>query len=277
MIANHDQNPHMRVVEDIYSRARTLSPKKLAIIQVGDNQASNLYISIKQKRLKEVGFLYEHLRFPEEVSKSEFDDAVKSCADNSSVDAIIVQLPIPRHLLPSLELIPPYKDADGVTLYNQALLFRQADPETYIAPATALGCIAFLKAHSIDVSGKQVAVFGKSFLVGKPICSLLQADGATVVSFSRQDPKQKELSSRCEILVAAIGVPNYITPEYVKPGAFIVDIGTTKVDNKIVGDVHSDVREKAAFVSTTRGGIGPLTVAFLISNLIKCSELKDKV
>jgi methylenetetrahydrofolate dehydrogenase (NADP+)/methenyltetrahydrofolate cyclohydrolase len=267
--------PHLRTVEQIYALARSLAPKKLAIVQVGDNQASNLYISIKQKRLAEVGFLYQHFRLDEGINKNEFEEVLKSCARDDSIDGIIVQLPIPQQLFPSLELIPPHKDADGITLYNQALLFRQADPRSYLAPATALGCMAFLEAHLVSISGIQVAVFGKSFLVGKPIACLLQASGASVVSLSRHDQNQQRLSSCCDILIAAMGSPNYITPDYVKPGAFVVDIGVTKVGEKVLGDVHPDVEQRARFVSKTKGDIGPLTVAFLISNLMKCSELRE--
>ena len=272
------ENPksHLKIAEQIYALARSLPPKKLAIVQIGNNQASNLYISIKQKRLTQVGFLYEHFRLAEDVNKSEFEELLKFCSKDDSINGIIVQLPIPQQLLPSLELIPPYKDTDGITLYNQGLLFRQANPQNYLAPATALGCMAFLEAHLVPVSGIQVAVFGKSFLVGKPITCLLQASGATVVSLSRHDQNQQRLSSCCDILIAAMGSPNYITPDYVKTGAFVVDIGVTKVGEDVFGDVHPDVMQKARFVSKTKGDIGPLTVAFLISNLIKCYELKKE-
>ena len=268
--------PHETIIQKIYEKTKSMEPKKLAIIQVGDNKSSNLYISIKKKRLAEVGFFHEHIRFPEEISYEQFVDQIKLTANDDSIDAMIVQLPIPKHLLPALEEIPAYKDADGLTLRNQGLLFRAAPKDSYIAPATALGCIAFLEAHSVRLEGSQVAIFGKSMLVGKPIACLLQERGATVVVLSRKDQKQKSLSSKCDILIAAMGAPHYVTPDYVKENAFVVDIGVTKVEENVLGDVHSDVREKARFVSSTKGDIGPLTVAFLISNIMECSRLRNE-
>ena len=263
------------IANNIYTKALQSGPKKLAIIQVGNNESSNLYISIKKKRLEEIGFRYDHAKLEEDISYNSFETQIQLSASDASVDGIIVQLPIPQYLLPALEKIPYYKDADGITLRNQAMLFRGAPEETYIAPATAIACLAFLDFHEVQLKGSQVALFGKSFLVGKPILSLLQQRGSTVVALSRFDPKQAALSSQCEVLISAMGCPHYITPEYVKHGAFVIDIGITKVLDQVFGDVHPEVAEKAAFVSKTKGHIGPLTVAFLISNLMKCANLKE--
>ena len=268
--------PHNEVIEEIYERAKASPPRKLAIIQVGDNPSSNLYISIKKKRLTEVGFLHEHIRLPEEIEYEEFSQNIRRYGEDDSIDAIIVQLPIPKNLLPALEEIPPYKDADGLTMYNQAMLFRASQRGSYIAPATALGCIAFLDAYSIKLEGAKVAIFGKSLLVGKPIVCMLQERGATVVILSRKDQRQYILSCHCDVLISAMGAPHYITPEYVKKDAFVVDIGVTKIDGNLFGDVHPDVRHTARFVSSTRGDIGPLTVAFLISNIISCHSMRHK-
>ena len=185
-----------------------------------------------------------------------------------------MQLPLPKHInIEILDAIPPYKDVDGLTLINQGMLSKNYDINKYIIPCTALACMHFLRKHNIHLRGSHVAVFGRSNLVGKPIATLLQDAGATVVILNQHDLNQQVLSQKCDVLISAIGLPHYISKNHVKQNAFVVDIGISQVNNKLLGDVHPSVYEQTLTVTPTIDGIGPLTVAFLMQNLLKCHKL----
>jgi methylenetetrahydrofolate dehydrogenase (NADP+)/methenyltetrahydrofolate cyclohydrolase len=246
----------------------------LSIIQAGDDPASNLYIKIKKQRLAEIGFECKHIRLDLSIAKQDFERVILDESKNPEVHGLIVQFPLPEHLKDSVDMIPHYKDVDGITVLNQGMLFKGYPESKYVAPCTAIGCMHFLSGYKVALKGARVAVFGKSALVTKPLISLLQNQGATVISFNRFDQNQAELSSKCEVLISAIGKGKYITKDFVQENAFVVDIGLSMVDGKLVGDVSECVLEKTQYISASRGGIGPLTVACLISNLVHCYDIQ---
>lgn len=251
----------------LQAKGNCVRSPKLGIIQVGDNPASNKYITIKKNRINQLGWEVVHVKLQDDESL--FRAQIVRMSEDDSVDGIIVQLPLPKHYNNTfLDLIPYYKDVDGLTTINQGKLFRGADEATYLAPCTAKACIYFLEQNHIQLSGAHVAVLGRSNLVGAPIGVLLQQRGATVLQVNQADTRQAEMTVLCDVLISAIGVPFYITKEYVKPGAFVVDIGLSNLDGILVGDVHDEVQATAC-VSPSRGGIGPLTVAFLMHNLFQ--------
>lgn len=267
-----------KIYESILKRTsiNNFIPPCLAIIQLGDHPPSNSYIKIKKTKLAELKWNCKHFRLPSDITNDEFRKTLSSISENEEIDGVIVQLPLPQHITPDhIDLIPYHKDVDGVTVINQGRLFKGYSD--YIAPCTALGCIHFLEANKVQIRGSHIAVIGRSILVGRPIAMMLQHRGATVVTLHQEDQDQARLARECGVLISAIGVPHHITPSYIKPGAFVVDIGVTKVDGMILGDVHPSVRQVARFVSPTTGGIGPLTVAYLMSNLLNCRELAQKL
>ena len=258
-----------RVFQNLILAPSYFRPPKLGIVQVGDNPASNKYISIKKNRIEKLGWDAEHVKLDHQASEEEFKKVVLQMSNDKNTDGIIVQLPLPKHYTNAfLDLIPYTKDVDGLTIINQGKLFRGFNEKDYLAPCTAKACIYFLEQNHVNIRGAHVAVLGRSNLVGAPIGILLQQRGATVIQVNQFDKSQSELTRLCDVMVSAIGVPWYVTKEYVKPGAFLVDIGVSEVDGNLLGDVHAEVRE-IANVSPSKGGIGPLTVAFLMSNLLQ--------
>jgi 5,10-methylene-tetrahydrofolate dehydrogenase/methenyl tetrahydrofolate cyclohydrolase len=264
------------LAEAIYKTLPESLSLTLVIIQVGDNKASNLYISIKKARLKSLGWHCIHVRLDSGVTKSDFEHEIRKYSNDESVHGIIVQMPLPSHLMSSIDKIPHYKDVDGITIQNQGMLFKGYPEDDYIAPCTALACMHFIKSYEVNLIGKHVAVIGKSFLVGKPISILLQAQGASVVNINKHDTKQQELTSKCSVVISAVGSPHFVTKDYVKENAFVVDIGVSKVGEKVFGDIDPSVYEKTPHISSVKGGIGPLTVAFLVKNLLKCYTIRAR-
>ena len=248
----------------------------LGIIQIGDDERSNKYIKVKQKKLAEMGWTCIHRKLYETISNTDFSNIIYQLVLDDSVHGIIAQLPMPKHIESrTFDDVPYDKDVDGLTLANQGMLFKDYMHGRSVAPCTALACMHFLQAHKVKIAGSHAAVFGRSCLVGRPISMMLQHSGATVVSINQEDKNQSILSRNCDILVSAMGVPHYITTDYVKQNAFVVDIGITQVENKMLGDIHPDVASHARWVSPTKDGIGPLTVAFLMFNLLKCFCLQN--
>jgi len=254
-----------------------LDAPRLAIVQLGNNPASNNYIKMKQNKLAELGWYSKHIRLEESVSYEEMAEFLVKLGQNDNFHGIIVQLPLSKHLnIRVLDHIPQHKDVDGLTSINQGMLCKGYDQKDYLVPCTALGCIHYIKANQINLTGVKAAILGRSNLVGFPISVLLQQQGASVAILSQHDKAQQELTKTCDLLISAIGIPNYITSDFIKPGAKVVDIGISSVEDKLCGDVHPEVRTKASWVSPTVGGIGPLTVAFLIYNLLKCAGFCQK-
>ena len=254
----------------------------LALIQVGDNRESNIYIEQKKKFAEGIGAKVEHLHFPAEVEPSAVEEKIRSLNERKDVHGIIVQLPLPSHFDKQalIETISPLKDVDGLTNENQELLDK-GTPR--FIPATPRGVSLLLEYYSIDVRGKRAVVFGRSRLVGYPLASLLRARGASVEVCHSKTPDPKTISTKTDLVFVAIGKPELIDSSYIKEGAVVVDIGINSIEGKkldeepprrkVVGDVlFSDVEPRAKAISPVPGGVGPMTVLSLFDNLILSAE-----
>lgn len=255
----------------------------LMVIQVGENPASNAYIRQKQKSAETCGFFYVHKKLPRTASKSEILNEIAAAANNSQIDGMILQLPLdtshafaPVEVDEIVESIPPSKDADGLHSFNQGKLFTGdslPDKWKYPIPATPLGVYRLLQHYSISPKGKDVAVVGRSRLVGLPISVIMIHEGATVTVCHSKTRDLKATLRNADIVIVAAGKKHLIGPEHLKGGAVVVDVGIhAKEDGKLTGDVSPDAYKKLAAYSPVPGGVGPMTVASLMENTLKLRQ-----
>jgi methylenetetrahydrofolate dehydrogenase (NADP+)/methenyltetrahydrofolate cyclohydrolase len=266
------------LLQEIGPRVQALSPR-LTIIQVGDDPASSRYIRAKIKACAEAGARADHKHLN---AKSLFEDVaalIRTCNDDVDVDGILLQLPLPPALASRerelIRLIDPAKDVDGLTAYNIGKLCVGKEYE-HLAPATPAGIIRLLAHFDIPVAGKHVVVVGRSTLVGKPLGLMLLHRDATVTFCHSKTSNLAEHTRQADILIAAAGSPGLIMKEMVKPGATVIDVGTSDVNGTLTGDVTDDVAEVAGALTPVPGGVGPMTVAMLIANLATAAERRRK-
>ncbi len=262
---------------ELKARAAAFFSKKairvgLAVVLIGDEAASAVYVRNKIKACEEVGIRSVLKQLPAETSQEEAERVVMALAEDPAVHGILVQLPLPRHLDASriLSRIPSSKDVDGFSAENIGLLARG---ETCTVACTPLGVMELLKRYRIPTEGKRAVVLGRSNIVGKPMAMLLtNADATVTVCHS----KTRELGAICreaDILISAIGRPKFVTADMVKEGAVVIDVGINRVDGKLCGDVdYEALTEKAAYMTPVPGGVGPMTVAMLLRNTVDAAE-----
>lgn len=251
-------------------------PLTLAIILVGNNPASQVYVKNKIKACNEAGIGVKDYRLDEKATQREVMQIIHDCNKDVTVHGILVQLPLPSHLDQDLIInaIDPKKDVDGLTLINQGRLFNGMEA---IIPATPKGVITLLQKYFIDISGKNALVIGRSNLVGKPLALLLLQKNATVTIAHSRTSNLKEIAKRADILVAAVGKPLFVTADMVKKEAIVVDVGINKVEGKIVGDVDfQEVKEVASYITPVPKGVGPMTIASLLENIVCCYKMQVK-
>jgi len=253
----------------------------LAAILVGEDGGSKTYIEAKDRACKEVGFNSTRLRFPDTITQSALLLEVEKINNDSQIDGLIVQLPLPRHIDENVvtQTIIPEKDVDGFHDINMGKLAK-GDHSGYVS-ATPLGITMLLKYYNIDTSGKHAVVIGRSNIVGRPMSILLsessQTGNATVTLCHSRTQNLKEICSTADIIVAAIGKPYFVTGDMIKPGAIVIDVGTTRLDDssrdrgwKLAGDVNfKEAEEKASMITPVPGGVGPMTITGLLSNTLK--------
>ncbi|MFQ5912112.1 MAG: bifunctional methylenetetrahydrofolate dehydrogenase/methenyltetrahydrofolate cyclohydrolase FolD [Nitrospinota bacterium] len=247
---------------------------KLAVVLVGDDPASQIYIRNKHRACQEVGIETEDHLPSADISQDALIDLVSRLNADPTVNGILVQLPLPEHIDEAvvLERIRPEKDVDGFHPFNLGKLLLG---EGVLAPATPSGVIAILDSAGIDVQGKKVTMVGRSRIVGKPLAALFVNRSATVTICHSKTRDLKEECRRADILVAAVGKPRVITGDYVREGAVVIDVGINRVDGKTVGDVDFEgVVEKAAAVTPVPGGVGPMTITMLLRNTLKACRLQ---
>ncbi len=244
----------------------------LAVMLVGDDPASAVYVAAKQKDCEKVGITSRVLRFSQNSSQSEITAALLKLNNDQAVDGILIQLPLPSGLSANalLEILDPKKDVDGLTYYN---LGRLVGKNQNFVPCTPLGCMDLITSVMPDISGKNAVVFGRSILVGRPMAILLEQAGATVTVVHSQSKDVAEISKHADIVVAAIGKPRFVTASYIKPGAIVIDVGITRVDGVLVGDVHESVKDVAGWLTPVPGGVGPMTITKLLSNTLKAAQM----
>lgn len=241
---------------------------KLAVILIGQNPASEIYVRNKEKACKDVGIDFELIRFAETCKQVDVIKKIKELNKKTDISAILLQLPLPKHLIEReiIETISPEKDVDCLTQSNFG---RLALGVSDFAPCTASGILEILKSEQIAIQGKRVVVVGRSALVGLPTQLLLTKHDATVTLCHSKTVKLKKITKKADILVVAIGKPNFITKKYVKKHAVVIDVGINKVDGKICGDVDfKKVKKKAHLITPVPGGVGQITVAMLLKNIL---------
>jgi methylenetetrahydrofolate dehydrogenase (NADP+)/methenyltetrahydrofolate cyclohydrolase len=250
--------------------SKGLRKPSLAVVLVGEDPASKVYVSNKRKACQKVGMesLFYHL--PEDTDERELLKLVEELNENPEVDGILVQLPLPKHINPQtvIENIAPDKDVDGFHPENMGKLIANLDGG--FIPCTPLGIKILLEHYGIEVQGKDVAVVGAGYIVGKPLSVLLLNMNATVTTCHIYTKDLKKHTLNADILISATGVPHLIKEDMVKEGAVVVDVGISKVDGKIVGDVDFErVKEKASYITPVPGGVGPMTITALLLNTMK--------
>ncbi len=256
-------------VEDLESN-RGVTPG-LATILVGDDPASRMYVRLKHKACERVGINAEDYLLPAEASQEELASLIDSLNKNKDVHAILLQLPLPKHLSPqeAMETISPAKDADGFHPYNMGKLMIGDEG---LVPCTPHGVIRALEEYNVPVKGKNVVIVGHSNVVGKPMAAMFLNRNATVSVCHVFTDDLKKYTLGADILVVAAGVKHLIKADMVKEGVVIFDVGITKEESGVYGDVDfENVIEKAALITPVPGGVGPLTVAMLMKHVLTCA------
>ncbi|MBQ8468454.1 MAG: bifunctional methylenetetrahydrofolate dehydrogenase/methenyltetrahydrofolate cyclohydrolase FolD [Clostridia bacterium] len=252
-------------------------PPALACVLVGDDPASKIYVASKEKACRAVGMGSIIRVLPANSTEQEVESCIKELAADNSVSAILLQLPLPRGLNERkiLNSIPPQKDADALTDICLGKLFSKTHT---IAPCTASGIMELLKDKQIEISGKRAVVIGRSLLVGKSVANLLEQANATVTICHSKTQNLDQIASQADILIVAIGKPNFVTPNMVKTGAVVIDVGINRTENGIVGDVdYSSVAPKCSYITPVPGGVGPMTIAMLLSNTLTLAKEQEKM
>ena len=263
--------------EGIKKRVSKLEEKPgLAVVIVGESPASKVYVNMKEKDSNEVGFHSVVKKLNENIDEVELIKEVDELNQNKKIHGMIVQLPLPKQINPQLiiDCILPHKDADGFTVVNMGNLFVG---NNMIVSATPRGIMKLIESTGVDLTGKHAVVVGRSNIVGKPISILLQQKNCTVtMCHSRSKPLEK-YTKEADILIAAVGKPNMITGDMIKPGAIVIDVGINRVDGKLVGDVDFEsAKEVAGHITPVPGGVGPMTRAMLLENTLECMALAPK-
>ena len=241
---------------------------RLVVIQIGDNKASNSYIKSKEKSASFVGMNFSHIKLEKCISEEELIEKIKYLNIDNTVNGIILQLPVPKHIDSKkvINHIDPNKDVDGLTNINVGKL---TSGNYTLVPCTALGVIELLKAYDIKINGKNVTIIGRSPLVGKPLISLFMNENATVTVCHSKTEKIKEKTMNADIIVVAIGKAKFLTEDMVKKDSVIIDVGINIIDGKLVGDTDFEkVKNKASYITPVPGGCGPMTVCMLIKNTL---------
>ena len=254
--------------------AKINRPPGLAVLMVGDNPASAVYVRNKEKACQRVGIASMGRHFPENTAQEELEQVIESLNQDDRVDGILVQLPLPPHLdaIALLHRIDPDKDADGLHPLNLGKLVRS---ETGLRSCTPAGVMRLLDEYDLSLEGKKAVVIGRSILVGKPIALMLLEQNATVTIAHSRTQDLAGVCQEADIIIAAVGNTEMITREMVKPGAIVIDVGINRVElaegkSKLVGDVaFESVLKVASHITPVPGGIGPMTVAMLLSNTVE--------
>ena len=248
---------------------------KLVVIQVGDDYASSVYVKNKEKLCNELGILFEHLKY-DSITENDLILKIEELNNDKSVTGILLQLPLPLDIDESrvIDAISPLKDVDGLTSSNIGNLFSFTDG---LVSCTALGIMEILKSIDVCFESANVVIVGRSKLVGIPLMGLLLEKNATVSVCHSKTKNLKDITSRADIVIVAVHQKKFLTSDYVKDGAVVIDVGINREKGKIYGDCAFDeLIHKCKYITPVPGGVGPLTVIMLVSNVVKAYELQKK-
>ncbi len=247
----------------------------LAVILVGENPASQVYVNNKIKGTEYVGMKSLSFKLPESASEKEVEELIRSLSSDKNVNGILVQLPLPKHLDEQkiLNMIPANKDVDGFLPENVGKLLLGQDTTISCTP---FGVLRMLKSENIELSGKNAVVIGRSNIVGKPMAILLLQENCTVTICHSKTKNLKDICKNADILIAAIGKPLFVTEDMVKEGAVVIDVGINRTEKGLVGDVDFEsVKNHVSYITPVPGGVGPMTIAMLLENTYLCA-LRDQ-
>ena len=250
----------------------------LAVVIVGDDPASRVYVNNKKKACELVGFKSEEYALPAETTQEELLELVNRLNNKKDINGILVQLPVPKHIDDKaiIEAINPIKDVDAFHTVNVGKIMLG---EYDFLPCTPAGIMEMLHSYDISVSGKNCVVIGRSNIVGKPMAMLLLHENGTVTVCHSKTKNLAEVCSQADILVAAVGKPKFVTADMVKNGAVVIDVGMDRDENgKLCGDVDfENVKDKCSYITPVPGGVGPMTIATLMKNTIKACKLQNNI
>ena len=250
----------------------------LAVIIVGNNQASKLYVKNKEKACKELGMNSFMIEYPESLTQKELLDKISELNQDNTVHGILVQLPLPSHIEEKkiIEAITPSKDVDG---FHPISIGRMMTGQDTFYPCTPYGIMVMLKQMDIEPAGKHVVIVGRSNIVGKPAGQLFLNENATVTYCHSRTKDLKQFTRQADIIVSAVGKANFITADHVSEGAVVIDVGMNRDENgKLCGDVSFDeVKEKAGYITPVPGGVGPMTITMLMYNTMKAARNASKM
>jgi methylenetetrahydrofolate dehydrogenase (NADP+)/methenyltetrahydrofolate cyclohydrolase len=266
-----------KVRAEVAASVAELDHVGVATVLVGDDPASHIYINLKQKAAEAAGIEARDHRLPAETTEDEVLALIADLNADDDVDGLLVQLPLPDHIDEHtvIEAIDPGKDIDGIHPYNAGRLYLGRPT---LVPGTPLGVMRMLEEYEIEIKGANAVVLGRSAIVGKPMSQLLLAAHATVTvchSRTRDLPKH---TLEADILVAAIGKPHMVTADMVRPGSTVIDVGLSRTDEGLFGDVDPAAAERAAFITPVPGGVGPMTIAMVLENTVtsaRASKARD--
>ena len=244
----------------------------LAVILVGNDPASEIYVRNKGNGCAETGMYSRTLNMPEETTQEQLEAAIEELNADPAIHGILVQLPLPKHLDENATLakILPEKDVDGFHLINAGHMLTGTEG---VVACTPRGALYMIKSTGLDLNGKEAVVIGRSNIVGKPMAMLLLRENCTVTMCHSRTKNLAEHTRRADILVAAVGKAGFVTADMVKPGAVVIDVGINRVDGKVKGDVDFDaVKEIAGWITPVPGGVGKMTITMLLANTVEAAE-----
>jgi methylenetetrahydrofolate dehydrogenase (NADP+)/methenyltetrahydrofolate cyclohydrolase len=264
-----------RIRERVADEVRALGHVGLVTMLVGDDPASETYIRLKHKAATEAGMVPTDLRLPASISEEAVLGQIAELNADDSVDALLVQLPLPEHIDEDrvLRAVAPAKDVDGFHPVNSGELFLGRPG---LVPATAMGVMALLAEYEIELTGARAVVVGRSAIVGKPTALLLLQANATVTICHSRTRDLGRHTREADVLVVAVGQAGVVTADMVKPGSTVIDVGMNRTEDGLVGDVDPGAAEVAGFLTPVPGGVGPMTIACLLENAVRCARAANR-
>lgn len=264
-----------QILDELKNEVNDLLAKpNLVVIQVGNNEASNIYINQKKKMADYVGYEFSLIKYPKDITEGLILKKIDELNKDKSVHAILVQMPLPNHLNSAniQNAVSVLKDVDGLNDINAGKLFHNKDG---LFPCTPLGIMELLKRYNIDVTGMNAVVIGRSNLVGKPMAMMLTNNNATVTLCHSKTADLVKYTSMADLMVVAVGHAGLITDEMVKEGAIVIDVGINRVNDKLCGDVDFlNVSKKVSYITPVPGGVGQMTVAMLGKNILSAYKMQ---
>jgi methylenetetrahydrofolate dehydrogenase (NADP+) / methenyltetrahydrofolate cyclohydrolase len=262
-----------RIRAEVAEEVKGLGHVGLVTVLVGDDPASEVYIRLKHKAATEAGFDARDVRLPGDISEDDLLAKVAELNADDEVDALLVQLPLPDQIDEAriLRALEPRKDVDGLHPFNAGQLFLGRPT---LVGATPLGVMAMLHEHNIELDGARAVVIGRSDIVGKPMAHLLLQANTTVTVCHSHTRDLAQHTLEADILVAAVGVPAMVSPDMVKPRSVVIDVGINRTEAGIVGDVDPGAADVAAYMTPVPGGVGPMTIACLLQNAVRCARFR---